>query len=301
MKRNLILVSVFCFLCVPCTAETIFYLDFDDTSGGPFADWTTYTPGFSEGVDPDAAGIGTVTFAFRNNAGDGPAIGSATDGVSGIRQGGNVLLVDSCGGQDEGLQITAENGFARQDFTMEVVWYTLDAACAANTVGIQSMCGDEWPFGEISQFFIRTVGADRFDYWTDRGDSDNENVQITGTGVTQAMTWYHDVIVFDFNDATPANSSLEAYRNGVSQGTSPYDASAASVSLFGGALAGNRTFAIGFQNSLDANFGDHRGLNGAIDAFALSTGILGPGTFVLPEGIAPPLSSGVEAGWDDYR
>lgn len=302
MKLTFSFISIICLVCAPALAQTIFYLNFDENTGGPHADATPYTPGPTEVVRGDLAGLGNVTFAFRNNAGDGAVIGAPAGVGSGTPQGGNALLVDSCGGQDEGVQITAQNGFARQDFTMEVVWYTDDNVCSGNTVGIQSMCGDEWPFGEISQFFIRFVQtgvpfAPRFDYWTDRGDSDNENVMVTP--YTPAVnTWYHDVIVFDFNEGDPANSSMEGFKDGVSQGTTPYNASAASVSLFGVAFSGNRTLAIGFQNSLDANYGDHRGLSGGVDAFALSLGKLGPGTFVLPEG---PDLTGVDAGWDLYR
>lgn len=293
MKRHLILAIAICILCVPAAGETIFYLNFDENTGGPHANGTPYTPGSTEVVRAGSAGLGNVVFTFRNNAGDGPAIGAAAV-ASGTRQGGNVLLVDSCGGQDEGLQITVDNGFAKQDFTMEVLWYTVNLACGGNTAGIQSMCGDEWPFGEVSQFFMRTVniGTARMDYWTDRGDSVGERVMVDpgGYGVN---TWMHDVIVFDYNNAAPASSSMEAFRNGVSVGTSGYDASFASVSLFGGAFAGNRTLAIGFQNSLDAAPGDHRGLSGGVDAFALSTGILvpgsGPGTFVLPDGLDLPV------------
>jgi hypothetical protein len=294
MQRILSIIAVVCVLCAPAAAETIFYLNFDDTSGGPFADGTTYTPGASEVVRPSAAGLGNVTFTFRNNAGDGALITTPAGGLTGTAQGGNALLVDSCGGQDEGLQLTVDNGLAPQDFTLEVLWYTVDAACSGNTAGIQSMCGDEWPFGEVSQFFIRTVnvGTTRMDYWTDRGDSNGENVMVDPGGYA-ANTWHHDVIVFDYNEATPASSSMEAFRDGVSVGTSPYDASGASVSLFGSALAGARTFAIGFHNSLDANAGDHRGLSGGVDAWALSTGVLvpgsGAGTFVLPDGADLPV------------
>jgi len=294
MQRILPIIALVCVLCVPATAETIFYLNFDDTSGGPFNNGDPYTPGVSEVVRPAAAGLGNVVFTFRNNNGDGPAIGAPAGGLAGTPQGGNCLLVDSCGGQDEGLQITVDNGLARQDFTMEVLWYTVDAACGGNTAGIQSMCGDEWPFGEVSQFFMRTVnvGSNRMDYWTDRGDSNAERVMVDPGGYA-ANTWQHDVIVFNYNETTPASSSMEAFRDGVSVGTSAYDASGASVSLFGSAFGGARTFAIGFHNSLDANLGDHRGLSGGVDAFALSTGLLtpgsGPGTFVLPDGVDLPV------------
>ncbi len=266
---------------------TIFYLNFDDAADQTgIGDGTAYTIGASEVSRPAAAGLGSASFAFRNNGGDGPSI--AVPSLASPPQGGKSLIVDSGSGQDEGLQITVANGLAKQSFTMEVIWYTNDASGGSNTAGIQSMCGDEWPYGEVSQFFIRTVnlGTNRMDYWTDRGDSDGEYVQVDPGGYA-ASTWHNDTIVFTYNSSDETNCQIEGFRDGVSVGTSVYNASSASVSLFGTAYLSNRTLAIGFHNSLDAGPGDHRGLNGAIDAFALSLGALLPGQFVLPSGATP--------------
>ena len=96
--------------------------------------------------------------------------------------------------------------------------------------------------------------------------------------------WYHDVLVFDYNDTNPANSEVIAYRDSILQGTSTYDASTASVAIFGTAFNGNRTFSFGVHNSLDAGLTDHRGLSGGLDAVAISLGALTPAEFVLPAG-----------------
>lgn len=290
MKRILALLLSLTLVCATASAQTVFYLNFDENTSSNNADATAYTPGSTEVNAAVSALLGSATFKFRNNAGDGASIGAAPGGLTGTAQGGNVLLVDSGSGQDEGIQITVDNGMAKQDFTMEAVWFTTDATGGANTAGIQAIVGNEWPLGEVSQFFIRTVGANRMDFFSDRGDSNNEAVKVETPGVVAANTWYHDVLAFDYNDSDPANSTIYAYRNGTLQGSSPYNASAASVALFAAGFGGARTLAIGYANSLDAALGDHRGLKGGVDAMALSLGLLAPGSFVLPTGNVTPFT-----------
>lgn len=275
---------MFCCLAfsVSANAETILYLNFDDAAPvTAVADGTAYSAGISEVVSPT---IGAATLSFRNNCGDGADIGAAPGGLSGTAQGGQVLLVDSGAANDEGLQVVAANGIAPGDVTIEAIWFTDDATGGTNTVGIQSIIGNEWPGGERAQLFLRTVGADRMNWWTDRGDSNNENVQSTGTGVNAANTWYHDVLVFDYNDGDPANSQIIAYRDGVQIGSSVYDATGIPTSVFGAGFNSERRVAVGFANSLDANLSDHRGLSGGVDAVAITTQVLSPGSFVLPGG-----------------
>ena len=294
MRRFTFLMIGLCLVCGASWAQTVFYLNFDQAASTNNADATVYSPGGTEVSLPSAVGLGTATMTFRNNnaaSPSGPSIGPAPGGMSGTAQGGNVLLVDSCAGQDEGLQIVVDNGLAPQDFTMEAVWFTTDPACAGNTANIQSIIGDEWPGGEVAQFFMRTVGADRMDYWTNRGDSNGEDVQITGAGTNAANTWYHDVLVFDYNNAAPASSTILAYRNGTLVASHGYDASGASVALFNASFTSQRRLAIGFGNQIEAGgFGDHRGLSGGVDAIAVTLGLLTPGSFVLPAGNPVPFT-----------
>lgn len=292
MKSKLCVLAAFlCALSVTAYAQTTFlYLNFDQATDGVYADSAAYSFGASEIANGTAVGIGALTAIYRNNAGDGPQIGAAPGGISGTAQGGKVLLTNSGSGQDEGLQIIAPNGLAPQDFTMEVVWFTNLPGGGTNTAGIQSPLGNEWPVGERAQFFIRTVGANRMDYWTDRGDSHNEKVQVDGVGVIAANTWYHDVLVFDYNSVTPASSTVTAYRNGSLQGSSTYNAAGVPTTLFGSGFGGSRRLAVGIQNSVDAALGDHRGVSGGVDAIAVTTGLLAPGSFVLPAGPASSVS-----------
>ncbi len=293
MKRKsaFLFVLIFTILALSIYAQdTIFYLNFDEFTPGTYADGAAYTVGSTEVSRPSVAGLGNASFVFRNNGGDGPTIGAPPGGLSGTPQGGNALLVNSGGGQDEGLMIIVDNGLAKQDFTMEVLWFTDNLSGGSNTAGIQSPFGGEWPYGEISQFFIRTVnlGTARMDYWTDRGDSDGECVQVDPSGYA-ANTWHNDAIVFTYNSGDETNCQIEAFRDGTSVGTSVYNASSASVSLFGTSYTGLRRMAVGIHNSVDAALGDHRGLSGGVDAVAISLGVLGPGTFVLPTGNVPVL------------
>lgn len=265
---------------------TILYLNFDEAADAAnISNNTAYTAGASEVNNGAAVGVNPITFNFRNNSGNGPSIGAAPGGVTGTRQGGKVLLVDSGSGQDEGLELISGAAAAAQgDVTIEVIWYTVDASGGSNTAGIQTPIGNEWPFGATSQLFIRTVGANRMDYYTDRGDSNNERVQILTTPSVVANTWYHDVLVLDYNNATPASSSILAYRNGTLIGTSTYNATGIQGTLFTTGNAGTRKISVGFGGGLDASLSDHHGLNGGVDAIAITSGVLTPANFVLPSG-----------------
>jgi hypothetical protein len=288
-KSVLLFVLIFSILALSLYSQgTIFYLNFDQFTPGTYTDGTPYTIGSTEVSRPGVAGLGNATFVFKNNGGNGPTIGAPPGGLAGTPQGGNCLIVDSGAGQDEGLHIIVDNGLAKQDFTMEVLWFTNNLTGGTNTAGIQSPMGGEWPVGETSQFFIRTVnvGTTRMDYWTDRGDSNGEMVQVAAGGYA-LNTWHNDAIVFDYNPGTPASSTMYAYRDTVLINSSVYNATAASVSLFGTSYTGLRRMAVGIHNSMEAAPGDHRGLSGGVDAIAISLGILGPGTFVLPTGNVP--------------
>lgn len=295
LKKILGLASAATLLTASAFAQapvTILYLNFDDAADATIAaDGTAYTFGGSETVVPTVNtgnvavdyDIDPVSAVYRNNAGDGPTIGTPV-GVSGTSQGGKALLVDSGSGQDEGIMIIAGNGIAPRDITLEVIWFSSDPSGGSNTAGIQSPLGNEWPFGETAQLFLRTVGADRMDWWTDRGDSNSERVQVTGPGTIAANTWYHDVLVLDINEGDLANSQIIAYRNGTQVGTSVYNASTNSAAIFGAGFGGARRLGVGIHNSVDANLGDHRGLDGGVDAVAVTLGALVPAEFVLPSG-----------------
>ena len=143
------------------------------------------------------------------------------------------------------------------------------------------------------------------DWWTDRGDSNSENVQITTTPSFNANTLYHDVLVFDYNDGDPANSQILAYRNGSLVGTDIYNATGKIESIFAtnfnNGTPGNevRAWAIGMSLSAPVSGTDDRGLRGGVDAVAISNAVLAPGSFVLPAGTVTFSAAG--DGWKIYQ
>jgi hypothetical protein len=218
------------------------------------------------------------------------------------------------GGKDEGVIAVMPSAVGVQSVTVEAVWFTDNLDPVGNMVGIQSVVGDEWPSAASAQIFLRTIGNSvpgrngHAEFWTDRGDSNSE--RVVSINPLAVNTWYHMAMVFDYNLATPASSTLRFYIDGVLQGTSPYNATSSiyawggdlNAALFGGVPLPNpqRTFAIGLGNGQNANLGDHRGLSGGIDAIAISDQVLAPGSFVLPAGLTP--SAGVSGGeWSIYE
>ncbi|MCX7717117.1 MAG: LamG domain-containing protein [Candidatus Sumerlaeaceae bacterium] len=284
MKRLLgLLLGALLTVSSASAADVILYLNFDQAADGVYSDGTTYTIGTSEIANPAVAGLGTMDIFFRNFSGDGPAIGTLPGGLTGTAQGGKALLLNSGAGQSEGLQARVTNGLPlADDLTLEVIWWTNNPSGGSNTVGIQSPLGNEWPFGQRCQFFIRTVGATTMQWFSDRGDSNSERVTETTTIVANRL--YHDVLVFDYNTTTPAQSQILAYRDGSLVGTSIYDASTAAFAFFSQGYLGQRRVAVGFANGQDANPSDHRGVSGGIDAVAISRGVRTPGNFFLPAG-----------------
>lgn len=293
-------------------AATILYLNFDEATPGTYTDGTVYTPGSTEhAAAPTGASIGQLRFTFRSirdipPALTSPQIGPLPGGLSGTAQGGQALLVN--GTDDEmGMTVEADSALVAQDFTIEAIWYTSDVDASGNTVGIQAIIGDEWPGlgAGASQFFIRTVGPNRMDWWTDRGDSNSENVQILTTPSFLANTLYHDVLVFDYNEGDPANSQILAYRNGSLVGTDTYNATGKTEVMFptnyNNGVPGNeiRAWAIGMNLAAPAGGGDDRGLRGGVDAVAISTGALTPGNFVLPSGTVD--FSKAKDAWTNYE
>lgn len=311
MKSTILLATLLLTTPALSGAATILYLNFDQATPGTYVDDTVYTPGSTEhAAGPLGASVGNFLFKFRaydTVAPNGPTIGPLPGGLAGTPQGGQALIVDGSAGKHMGMTVEVDNGVATQDLTIEAIWYTTDPAASGNNVGIQSIIGDEWPGlgAGASQFFIRTVGPNRMDWWTDRGDSNSEDVQITATPSFNANTLYHDVLVFDYNDGDPANSQILAYRNASLVGTDTYNATGKTEAIFptnfNNGTVGNevRAWAIGMSLAAPVSGTDDRGLRGGVDAVAISNAALAPGSFVLPAGTVTFSAAG--DGWKIYQ
>jgi hypothetical protein len=294
MRKSILAIAGALALCASgASAGTLMYLSFDNEASGVKTSGSEFTP-----AAPEVNNLGTTPtryFYVANGATDGPEIGNAPGGLTGTRQGGKCLLLQS-GGKDEGILGVMAAAVPKKSLTIESVWFTNDLAVAGNTAAIQSVIGDEWPSAARVQLFLRTVGSS-IQYWTDRGDSNQECVTSSLTMATNH--WYHMAMVFDLNTGTDV-ATLQLYIDGVLVGTNTYSPGGIygwggdlNAALFGGIPLTNpvTSFAIGFANGQNANLGDHRGLSGGIDALAISDSVLGPGTFVLPQGIQPSAAA----------
>jgi hypothetical protein len=282
-------------------AAVLLYVNFDGPASGVQASGTEYTLTAPE-VDTMFT-TPTRFFCVANGVTDGPNIAAPPGGMTGTPQGGKALLLQS-GGIDEGILAIMDGPLAKQKLTIESVWFTDNLDPAGNTVGIQSVIGDEWPSATRAQLFLRTIGNSvpgrngRAEFWTDRGDSNSE--RVLGTVDLAVNRWYHMAMVFDYVDDT--NCTLKFYIDGVQQGAAvPYTIGTADRAFGDGLNAAIMpawnfpptpanpvtSFAIGLANGTAAGNGsDHRGLSGGIDAIAISNDALAPGSFVLPAGLS---------------
>ena len=260
-------------LCLSANAAILYKLTFDNATAGSSP--ATYTPGADEVV----TNLQSITMI--NNGGDNPVFQNTSSVLANYFQGGKALVTDS-DGKDEGYFVDFDPAFAPGDLTVEYIFMVRTLSVPGNTVGLQYLGSTEWPVGQSFQWMLRIID-NKLNFWTDRGDSNGEYVRTLSD--LAINTWYHVAAVLDYNESTPASSQIQMYLNGVSQGTSTYNASANSFSL--GGSGSNATYAplhaftVGYNYALGASITDHRGLAGAIDALAISNTALAPGSFVL--------------------
>jgi len=284
-KVIMITIGLIFVLCLSANAEILYKLTFDNAVEGSSP--ATYTPG----VDEVVTNLQSITMI--NNGGNNPVFQSTLSVLANPFQGGKALVTDS-DGKDEGYFVDFNPAFAPGDLTVEYIFMVRTLSVPGNTAGLQYLGSTEWPSGQSFQWMLRIID-NKLNFWTNRGDSNAEYVRTLSD--LAINTWYHVAAVLDYNESTPASSQIQMYLNGVSQGTSTYNATANSFSLGGSGsnatYSPEHAFTAGYNYALGANISDHRGLAGAIDALAISNTALAPGSFVLPH-----LSS--EENWHLY-
>ncbi|MDI6783270.1 MAG: hypothetical protein QME64_04130, partial [bacterium] len=201
-------------------------------------------------------------------------------------QGGKALRVHS-GGEDEGYFALFNPAFAPGPLTIEYI-VSLNTADIgpSNTVALQYIGGTEWPFGQSFMWMIRVHGVsgggtNKLYFLTDKNDPG-----IPSNSTVPVKEWFHVAQVLNYNSSTPASSSYLYYINGTLQGSTTYNASDNSW-LLGCSTPWGPLFSIGFHSNVLANLNDHRGMDGYIDALAISTAVLAPGSFVLSTSPVP--------------
>jgi hypothetical protein len=224
------------------------------------------------------------------------AEGKATDGpeivameaveataVKGLPLGRQALSVQS-GRRVEGLVIDlveAVDGvqpFPVSSMTVEFVFMTKGLNPAGNAFGFQYLGGNEWPNGGQFSWSFRTAKDQVLNFVSFQG---SKEIRLFVKEQIVPGQWYHAAGVLDYNSANPVDSMLRFYLNGVLQNESPCDASAYAFVLGGSNSVYGNGFSVGYSYGQDANGGDHRGLDGAIDAVSITLAALAPGGFML--------------------
>lgn len=278
----LMMTLLFCF--VSGSYGAVIYQFFYDH----IADGTVMPDGFSYPVGPsEIIAPGDGVFA-QTVGGDGPqfrltaALGAADP--NGIVQGGMAMVTQS-NGLDEGLEVRMAAAVPPGDITIEYIFFTTALALPGNTANLQYVGGTEWPFGGPFFWMLRLPTAFTpdgiFYFWSDKGDTLGQ--RVGSSNPINVMQWYHAVGVLDYNEGNPASSQIKLYLDGQLQGTSPYDASDNIWRLGCSSSPPPHTniWTMGFSSALWGNPADHRGLDGAIDAVAISDTALTPQTFAL--------------------
>ncbi len=214
------------------------------------------------------------------------AAGKPTDGpevVAGGRSGKQSLSVQS-GRRSEGLVVDlpealdASQPFPPGSVTIEFVFQTRGLNPAGNAFGFQYLGGNEWPNGGRFSWSFRTAVDQVLNFVSFHG---GRETRLPVKEQIVADKWYHVAGVLDYNTAKPEESVLRFYLEGKLLDEKPYDASKDTGALMGSNTTYGNGFSVGYSYGQDANGGDNRGLDGLIDAVAVTLQALGPGQFVL--------------------
>ncbi|GAB4317332.1 MAG: hypothetical protein Kow0059_10310 [Candidatus Sumerlaeia bacterium] len=336
MKKTLLaLLTVGAFLAFSAfsalAADPLIYVDFDEITP------TTLNSGDTYPLDSYYERGTSVTAVFIESInGDGVVFGPATgDGINGPNsagpQGGQVMFIDAGSPEkEEGLNWELSSYYPIMDFTVEVVFWLATNNNSGNdhpslgAIGIQNIWSSSWPTGSKLQMELRNIGnaalvgrpADSQKLEVAAWQPDGTEVRVVSTNIISAPAWHTCQVLFDYNESDVANCSITMYLDGVLQGSVVYDATDAtdvfdhSWAVFGTPVVGARSgfgnfrFQLGMSMSHLISGTDNRGLQGAIDAFALSEGLLSPSQFVLPGGFnppPPPTPTAADPAWQVYR
>jgi hypothetical protein len=284
-KKIVILFSTILCLSIFVWGNTsiLYKFTFDQASIGTVP--AIYTPGADEIAIPGS------TIRGCNFGSDSALFLPASWLAPGPFQGGNALKVES-GARSEGILIDMPTPLPPGSLTVEYLVKVDVLNPPGNTVGLAYFGDTEWPAPGSYRWMLRIQPDGKLRLNTDKEGSGS---YVDTPGTFDTTRWHHVAGVLAYDTSNPANSSITLWVDGAPVGSVPYNASDNVWSL-GNNSSGwpfpcnGYTWTIGFNNT--ATIGDHRGLDGAIDAVAISDEILFPGTFVLPTS-APPLSLSV--------
>jgi len=304
-------------------AALLFYADFDNITSQTFANYDPYPLNPSEPM-PIASNVYFASYRsqIRTHNGVTVKVPDGTDGTSFPAtpgpQGGSAMFVES-GDIDstesgihrveEGLFVEMLQPLPLQDLTWEVIFWAATNDIPGNIGGIQGILSDEWPTGPYIRTNLRIRGASAPPPYTRNltlhifNDTQEPVLAAFDPGPLPEKQWHLVQYTFDYNDADPANSVMTLYVNGavVTSTTLNATPTMARTKILGHGPGSNRFlydpswpsssgFFVGGTANLAINQFESRGLLGAVDAVAISTGVLGPGTFVLPAGYTPPAA-----------
>jgi hypothetical protein len=287
--RLVLIAIVFVIAAAVAPAETLFLLTFDegqlDYSEGSGAEIRyyeigRYVPGPDEVIAPVTDRILVKYFEPRRQTDVGrPLLQPSEEILPGSPQGGNALVLHS-GRKSQGLLFDLSQAIPPGDLTLEWIAMFRDIEPEGNVYQLTYLGSNEWPFGGAFQWAIRRAPDQPLNFTVFKPGGGEIRIPVLEQPVA-ADRWYHFVGVLDFNESAPTASTLRFYVDGELQGERDYDASQDVWSLGGSNSIYEPAFALGYSLGQDANPYDSRGLSGAIDAFAISSDALVPGSFIL--------------------
>jgi hypothetical protein len=289
MKRYFLLAVALTAAVSFVQATTLYKYTFDNTTSTTFGPNQRYVPGLGE-IETNVTGTGSALGALSvTNGTTSPTFVSIASlgGVNSPVQGGQAVRFHA-GPTADGIDVDFDPSFAGPfSMTIEASFLIKTLIPTSNTVGLAYLFSTEWPTSSKIDHNLRTLNGTLQYVVTNNTEPE---VAVNTSAPLVINRWYHAAGVINYNSTTPASSTVQLYLDGVSQGTATVNLSAGRFAYFlGNTHSGsNRTlgnmFAVGHNPGSDSAFtGDQRGFDGAIDAIAVSSAALGPGTFVLTQ------------------
>ena len=337
---SFVIFTLLLFSVMPSAADPLLYMDFDRYPSMTLQSGDIYLFPWDE--------VGTSITAVYTEVlnGDGVVIkvpdgdGTTEPGDEGP-QGGKAAHLDAGSpNKEEQFNFEMASAYHPGDYTVEVVFWLQTNNNTGNDhpgfpqpLAIQNIWSNSWPCLNPFHAELRNIGdgatalgrpADARHIELAVWEGDGTEKRIVSLSEITPQVWHVAQMVFDYDEADPANCSVEFWLDGTLQGSVTYDATASGTpggcptptffeefwGAYGAPALGSGScregigvwrFLLGGSTSRLVNGSDNRGMQGAIDAFAISEGALSSTEFVLPSGWSPPMPTHVHTNWQLYQ
>lgn len=282
--KKVVLAALILTLVAASQAATLFKYSFDNTTSTTW-DSGRYAAGTGE-TETNVTGSGTALglVPHVSDVANPPQFAntSSITASNAPVQGGKALVVDATLKPD-GATCDFNPAFGlTTGMTVEAAFLAKNLPPTGSKYGLGSIFTTEWPFGGNISWNIRTYGT-QLQFIVSSNQTGATGGERAVNADIVAGRWYHIAGIVTYNATTPASSTTDMYLDGVKIGSNTIDLSSGMYAWglgAGDAVYGN-CFGLGYNLGAPTWGDDVRGLEGAIDAVAVSDQPLTPAGFVL--------------------